>query len=141
MRTLSKDILMVCKGWYNSDKSRPNALKSYIAEYIGCDEVVKDDTVLHFLRHTVNKFVDKNVLLYTLSNGAESLEYRKYTPMEFLIDQYIGLIVNQSITHIDMSDYYEIRKYVLGNDYKDGEKFWWSKDKFGTTDVYDDRQD
>ena len=34
-----------------------------------------------------------------------------------------------------------IRKYVLGNDYKDGEKFWWSKDKFGTTDVYDDRQD
>ena len=61
--------------------------------------------------------------------------------MEFLIDQYIGLIVNQSITHIDMSDYYEIRQYVLGNAYKDGEQFWWSKDKFGTTDVYDDRQD
>ena len=51
MRTLSKDILMVCKGWYNSDKNKFDALKSYIAEYIGCDEVIKGDTVLHFLRH------------------------------------------------------------------------------------------
>lgn len=89
----------------------------------------------------MSKFIDKDTLLYYLSNGAESLKYRKYTPMEFLIDRYIGLITNQSIIHIDMSDYDEIKRYVLDNDYKDGEKFWWSADKFGTTNVHDDRQD
>ena len=139
MRTLSKDILMVCKGWYNSDKNKFDALKSYIAEYIGCDEAIKGDTVLHFLRHAVSKFIDKDILLYTLSNGAESLRYKKHTPMEFLIDEYIQLISSKLVLNIDLSDYDEIKQYV--NDYKDGEKFWWSKDKFGTTDVYDDRQD
>ena len=29
---------------------------------------------------------------------------------------------------------------LTSNRTADGEKFWWSKDKFGTTDVYDDRQ-
>lgn len=137
MRTLSKDILMVCKGWYNSDKNKLDALKSYIAEYIGCDEVIKGDTVLHFLRHTVNKFIDKDVLLYTLSNGAESLRYKKHTPMEFLIDEYIQLISSKSVLNIDLSDYDEIKQYV--NDCKD-ESFWWEKDKFGTDKVHDDRQ-
>lgn len=136
MRTLSKDILMVCKGWYNSNESRLDALKSYIAEYIGCDEVIKGDTVLHFLCHAVSKFIDKDVLLYTLSNDAESLRYKKHTPMEFLIDEYMSLITCQSVADIDLSDYDDIKQYV--NDCK-GESFWWRKDKFGTDKVHDDR--
>ena len=112
MRTVCTDIMMICKGWGVSVISREEALKDYIGLFTGCDsEDVSDNTVLHFLSHSVKKFIDSNRLIEALNTNAERCLYKDMPIVPFLTKLYINLLIDRVATDLDLSDYDEIIKY------------------------------
>ncbi len=117
MRTVCTDIMMICKGWGVSVISREEALKDYIGLFTGCDsEDVSDNMVLHFLSHSVKKFIDSNRLIEALNTNAESYLYRNMSTVPFLTKLYINLLIDRVATDLDLSDYDEIIKYCKAAD-------------------------
>lgn len=118
MRTVCTDILMICKGWGTEIfHSREDALKDYIGLFTGCDgKYLGDDTVLHFLSHSVKKFIDSNKLIEALNRNAESYLYKDMSIVPFLTKLYINLLIDRIATDLDLSDYDEIIKYCKAAD-------------------------
>ena len=116
MRTVCTDILMICKGWGTEIfHSREEALKDYIGLFTGCDSKdISDNNVLHFLSHSVKKFIDSNKLIEALNASAESYLYRSIIP--FLTKLYINLLMDRIATDLDLNDYDEIIKYCKAAD-------------------------
>ena len=116
MRTVCTDILMICKGWGTEIfHSREEALKDYIGLFTGCDSKdISNNTVLHFLSHSIKKFIDSNKLIETLNRSAEFYLYRSIIP--FLTKLYINLLIDRIATDLDLSDYDEIIKYCKAAD-------------------------
>lgn len=112
MRTVCTDIMMICKGWGVSVISREEALKDYIGLFTGCDSRdVSDNTVLHFLSHSVKKFIDSNILIESLNRNAESYLYKDMSTIPFLTKLYINLLIDRIATDLDLSDYDKIIRY------------------------------
>lgn len=120
MRTLSKDILMICKGWGTGIfSSKEEALKDYIGLFTGCDSRdISDNNVLHFLSHSVKKFISSNKLIEALNNNAESYLYRDMSIIPFLTKLYINLLIDRIVTDLDLSGYDDIVNYC-----RNAEKF------------------
>lgn len=133
MRTLSKDILMVCKYLYNKENCRniQHALKRYIEAYTWCEPDVK--TINHFLGHAVKKFIDVTTLVNALKEHSESFWHKTEDPQLFLLNTYISLLQMKTVEDIDLSDYHVIQEYVKN---KSNNKDWW--DQF-VDSVEDDR--
>lgn len=118
MRTVCTDIMMICKGWGTEIfHSREEALKDYIGLFTGCDiRDISDNTVLHFLSHSVKKFIDSNRLIEALNTNAESYSYKDLSIIPFLTKLYINLLIDRIATGLDLSDYDEIIKYCKAAD-------------------------
>lgn len=116
MRTVCTDIMIICKGWGTEIfHSREEALKDYIGLFTGCDSrCINDNIILHFLSHSVKKFIDSNRLIEALNRSAESYLYRSIMP--FLTKLYINLLIDRIVTDLDLSDYDEIIKYCKAAD-------------------------
>ena len=56
MRTVSKDIMMICKGWYTNREeiSKRQAVENYIREYLECEPY--SDCVVDILHEVGNKY-------------------------------------------------------------------------------------
>ena len=118
MRTVCTDILMICKGWGTEIfHSKEEALKDYIGLFTGCDSRdISNNTVLHFLSHSVKKFIDSNRLIEALNTNAESYLYKDMSIISFLTKLYINLLIDRIATDLDLSDYDEIIKYCKAAD-------------------------
>lgn len=58
-RTKEKDILHICKGWFDKDKHETvyDALKAYQAKYTGCEEKhIPDSSIFRFILDTAKEF-------------------------------------------------------------------------------------
>lgn len=122
MRTLSKDILMICKIWYNRQhyKNIQDALSKYIEHYTRCEPDTV--TINHFLGHAVKKFIDTNSLINVLREHSESFLHRNENIQLFLLNTYISLLQLKEVKDIDLSDYNEIENYVKN---ESNDKDWW----------------
>lgn len=122
MRTLSKDILMICKIWYNRQihKKIQDALSKYIEHYTWCEPDIV--TINHFLGHAIKKFVDTNSLVNTLREHSESFLHRNEDIQVFLLNTYISLLQLKEVKDIDLSDYDKIEEYVKD---ESNNKDWW----------------
>ena len=151
MRTVCTDIMMICKGWGVSVISREEALKDYIGLFTGCDiSDVSDNTVLHFLSHSVKKFIGSNRLIEALNTNAESYSYKDMPIVTFLTKLYINLLIDRVVTDLNLSDYDEIIKYCkVADNFTDANKPtyftmgckirpWWRY--FDSMNVEDDRK-
>ena len=118
MRTVCTDILMICKGWGTEIfHSKEDALKDYIELFTGCDSKdISNNTVLHFLSHSIKKFMDSNKLIEALNRNAESYLYKDMSIVPFLTKLYINLLIDRIATDLDLSDYDEIIKYCKAAD-------------------------
>lgn len=60
MRTVSKDITMICKGWYTNREeiSKRQAVENYIKEYLECEPY--SDCVVDILYKAVEKIHESN---------------------------------------------------------------------------------
>lgn len=118
MRTVCTDIMMICKGWGTElFHSREEALKDYIGLFTGCDSKdVSDNTVLHFLSHSIKKFISSNRLIEALNTNTESYLYKDMSIVPFLTKLYINLLIDRTATDLDLSDYVEIIKYCKAAD-------------------------
>lgn len=118
MRTVCTDIMMICKGWGTEIfHSREEALKDYIGLFTSCDSRdISNNTVLHFLSHSVKKFIDSNRLIEALNTNAESYSYKDLSIIPFLTKIYINLLIDRIATDLDLSDYDEIIKYCKAAD-------------------------
>ena len=130
MRTLSKDILMICKVWYNKQncKNVQHALKRYIEAYTWCEPDIA--TINHFLGHAVKKFIDTNSLINTLREHSESFLHRNEDVKLFLLNTCVSLLQLKEVKDIDLSDYDKIEDYVRN---ESNTEDWW--------DVFDSPED
>lgn len=134
MRTLSKDLMMICKGWYSKNKyhSTRDALAAYIKDYTMCEP--DDTTILHFLTHAVNILVDKRTLLNMLSDRTKLLNYTTLSTIKFLIETYICALQLRVVIDLSLTDYDKIT--VDFENTRNVGKPWWQK---FTDEVADDR--
>ena len=149
MRTVCTDIMMICKGWGTEIfHSREEALKDYIGLFTSCESRdINDNTVLHFLSHSVKKFIDSNRLIESLNTNAESYLYKDMSIIPFLTKLYINLLIDRTATDLDLSDYDEIIKYCKVVNANNPTGFittgckvrpWWRC--FNDRDIEDDRK-
>lgn len=138
MRTKNKDILMICKLWYVKEwydisgcSNQVSALKDYLKNYTMCPEI-SDESLLRHLTGAVEEFVDKHRLLLSISSGLNFLDYEE--PRDFLIRQYIYLLLDTDCNEIDLSDYVKIQRYVIDSRRKQNKEDiylpWWELNKF-----------
>lgn len=134
MRTLSKDLMMICKGWYSKNKyhSTRDALAAYIKDYTMCEP--DDTTILHFLTHAVNILVDKRTLLNMLSDRTKLLNYTTLSTIKFLIETYICALQLRVVIDLSLTDYDKITADFENT--RNVGKPWWQK---FTDEVADDR--
>ncbi len=134
MRTLSKDILMICKMWYDKDNNTSvvNALSKYIETYTWCEP--DTDTLNHFLGHAIKKFIDTNTLVNMLKEHSESMTHRNELPKIFILQTYISLLQLKEVSDIDLTEYDKIESYVQNPVVKN--KDWW---EYFADPVEDDR--
>ena len=120
MRIVCTDILMICKGWgAGTFSSREEALKDYIGLFTGCDSRdISDTNVLHFLSHSVKKFINSDKLIDALNRSAESHLYKDELIIPFLTKLYINLLIDRIATDLDLRDYKGIVNYC-----RNAEKF------------------
>lgn len=134
MRTLSKDIMIICKGWYSKNKYRStrDALAAYIENYTWCEP--DDTTILHFLTHAVNVLIDKQTILNTLTEKVKFLQRDYIAPTQLLINTYITVLHLRIVTDLSLTDYDKIQADVENT--RNVCKPWWQK---FTDKVEDDR--
>lgn len=134
MRTLSKDLMMICKGWYSKNKYRStrDALAAYIKDYTMCEP--DDTTILHFLTHAVNVLINKQTILNTLTEKVKFLQRDYIAPTQLLINTYITVLQLRVVTDLSLTDYDKIQADVENT--RNVGKPWWQK---FTDKVEDDR--
>ena len=111
MRTVSKDIMMICKGWYtNREKiSERQAVESYIREYLEIEPY--GDCVIDILHTVVNKYFESDKIVnYFVEQSQKS--NRSLPAIDFMIESFIHLLTFKVVLKMDLSDYEEIQEYV-----------------------------
>lgn len=129
MRTVSKDILMICKGWYtNREKiSKRQAVENYIREYLEMEPY--GDCVIDILHAVVNKYFESDKIVNYLVEQSQKSN-RNLPAIDFMIESFIHLLTFKVVLKMDLSDYKEIQEYV-NNEFTTicllGEcKSWWT---------------
>lgn len=115
MRTVSKDIMMICKGWYTNREeiSKRQAVENYIKEYLECEPY--SDCVVDILYRAVEKFREPNTIgKYLVEQSQKS--NGKLPAIDFMIESLIHLLVFKVTLKMDLSDYKAIQDYVCGKD-------------------------
>ena len=139
MRTLSKDIMMICKGWgasYYGHHIVP-ALKYYLSQYTGLAYAdINSGTLAHFLGNAVVKACSIEELVESLNNSISGLSYANKPLDETIIKLYISLLALGELSEADRSIYKDIFKYC--EEGPDNQQPWW--EHFGIADVEDDRR-
>lgn len=139
MRTVSKDIMMICKGWYtNREKiSKRQAVENYIREYLECEPY--SDCVVDILHKVVNKYFESDKIVnYFVEQSQKS--NRNLPAIDFMIEGFIHLLTFKVVLKMDLSGYKAIQDYV-NNEFTTvclfGEcKPWWIR--FKKDEVEDD---
>ena len=139
MRAVSKDIMMICKGWYTNREeiSKRQAVENYIKEYLECEPY--SDCVVDILHAVVNKYFESDKIVnYFVEQSQKS--NRNLPAIDFMIESFIHLLTFKVVLKIDLSDYKEIQYYV-NNEFRTvcllGEcKPWWIR--FKNDEVEDD---
>ena len=139
MRTVSKDIVMICKGWYtNREKiSKRQAVENYIREYLEMEPY--GDCVIDILHTVVNKYFESDKIVnYFVEQSQKS--NRNLPAIDFMIESFIHLLTFKVVLKMDLSNYKEIQEYV-SNEFTTvcllGEcKTWWIR--FKNDEVEDD---
>lgn len=139
MRTVSKDIMMICKGWYinRQNISKRQAVENYIREYLEVEPY--SDCVVDILYKAVEKIrVSDTIAKYLVEQSQKS--NRNLPVIDFMIESFIRLLEFKVVLKMDLSDYKEIQEYVnneFTTTYFLGEyKPWWIK--FENDEVEDD---
>lgn len=115
MRTVSKDIMMICKGWYTNREeiSKRQAVENYIKEYLECEPY--SDCVVGILYKAVEKIREPNTIgKYLVEQSQKS--NRKLPAIDFMIESLIHLLAFKVTLKMDLSDYKAIQDYVYGKD-------------------------
>lgn len=115
MRTVSKDILMICKGWYTNREeiSKRQAVENYIREYLEMEPY--GDCVIDILHTVVNKYFESDKIVnYFVEQSQKS--NRNLPAIDFMIEGFIHLLTFKVVLKMDLSDYKAIQDYVLGKD-------------------------
>ena len=129
--TKSKDILLICKGWYNKDKSdnELEALKAYQSMRTGCEsKYITIDNIYTWLLETATDFFTPYDWWTIFHNKIPSdLRMNKYSPeyyphvelnIEYLCSLFIrtlcGLDVknNNGTCIIDLSKYENVKEII-----------------------------
>lgn len=139
MRTVSKDIMMICKGWYINREgiSKRQAVENYIKEYLECEPY--SDCVVDILHKVVSKYFESDKIVnYFVEQSQKS--NRNLPAIDFMIESFIHLLTFKVVLKMDLSDYKEIQEYV-SNEFITvsllGEcKPWWIR--FKNDEVEDD---
>lgn len=115
MRTVSKDIMMICKGWYtNREKiSKRQAVENYIKDYLECEPY--SDCVVDILYKAVEKFHEPNTIAKYLVEQSQKSN-GKLPAIDFMIESLIHLLAFKVTLKMDLSDYKEIQDYVYGKE-------------------------
>jgi len=115
MRTVSKDIMMICKGWYinRQNISKRQAIENYIKEYLEYEPY--SDCVIDVLHKVVNKYFEADKIVNYLVEQSQKSN-RNLPAIDFMIESFIHLLTFKVVLKIDLSDYKEIQDYVCGKD-------------------------
>lgn len=113
MRTVSKDIMMICKGWYTNREeiSKRQAVENYIKEYLECEPF--SDCIVTILYNAVKKFYESDIVVKYLIEQSQKSN-GKLPAIDFIIESLIHLLSFKVTLKIDLSDYKEIQDYVHG---------------------------
>lgn len=113
MKTLEKDILLICKGWYNNEKYTDilDAFNGYYHREYGCEEIIMDKSFALnlFLKPTVtemNRFDCNiiNALFMPSFNEAYNTHTNDFT--NIMYDRCIIALAHMRTSGmIDLSDY------------------------------------
>ena len=111
MRTVSKDILMICKGWYINREgiSKRQAVENYIKEYLEMEPY--SDCVVDILNKAVNKYFEADKIVNYLVEHSQKCN-RNLQAIDFMIECFIHLLTFKVTLKMDLSDYKEIQEYV-----------------------------
>ena len=115
MRTVSKDIMMICKGWYTNREeiSKRQAVENYIKEYLEMEPY--GDCVIDILYKSVKKIhVSDTIEKYLVEQSQKS--NGKLLAIDFMIESLIHLLAFKVTLKMDLSDYKAIQDYVYGKD-------------------------
>lgn len=146
MRTVSKDVMMICKGWYINHEgiSKRQAVENYIREYLEMEPY--GDCVIDILHAIVNKYFESDKIVnYFVEQSQKS--NRNLPAIDFMIESFIHLLTFKVVLKMDLSDYKAIQDYVSGKesviiDFKNmsvvtpDNKPWWIR--FKNDEVEDD---
>ena len=111
MRTVSKDIMMICKGWYINREgiSKRQAVENYIREYLEMEPY--SDCVVDILHTVVSKYFESDKIVnYFVEQSQKS--NRNLPAIDFMIESFIHLLTFKVVLKMNLSDYEEIQDYV-----------------------------
>lgn len=111
MRTVSKDIMMICKGWYTNREeiNKRQAVENYIREYLEMEPY--GDCVIDILYRSVKKIrVSDTIEKYLVEQSQGKNGNLSVT--DFMIESLIHLMEFKVTLKMDLSDYKEIQDYV-----------------------------
>jgi len=116
MRTVSKDIMMICKGWYLDRLSvnKREAVENYIREYLEMEPY--SDCVVEVLYRSVRKIHESDALIAKYLVEQSQGKNRNLSVTDFMIGSLIHLLGFKVTLKMDLSDYKEIQDYVSGKD-------------------------
>lgn len=111
MRTVSKDIMMICKGWYiNRDGiSKRQAVENYIKDYLELESY--SSCVVDILYKVVKKFYESDKIAEYLVEQSQNSN-GTLSAVDFMIESLIHLLTFKVTLKVDLSDYKEIQDYV-----------------------------
>ena len=115
MRTVSKDIMMICKGWYINREgiSKRRAVENYIKEYLEYEPY--SDCVIDILYKSAKKIHGADTIVKYLVEQSQG-KNRNLSVTDFMIESLIHLIEFKVTLKMDLSDYKEIQDCVCGKD-------------------------
>lgn len=115
MRTVSKDIMMICKGWYinRQNISKRQAIENYIKEYLEYEPY--SNCVVDILYKAVKKIHEADTIVKYLVEQSQKSN-GKTLVIDFMIESLMHLLAFKVTLKMDLSDYREIQDYVSGKD-------------------------
>lgn len=111
MRTVSKDIMMICKGWYinNKEINKRQAVENYIKDYLELESY--SSCVVDTLYKVVKKFYESDKIAEYLVEQSQNSN-GTLSAVDFMIESLIHLLTFKVTLKVDLSDYKEIQDYV-----------------------------
>ncbi len=111
MRTVSKDIMMICKGWYinNKEINKRQAVENYIKDYLELESY--SSCVVDILYKVVKKFYESDKIANYLVEQSQNSN-GTLPAVDFMIENLIHLLTFKVTLKVDLSDYKAIQDYV-----------------------------